>query len=512
MFLVCYVSAFSQGFKVRHAVINSSNNSTRAIYEVGNGSYIGTGYAIDTITGQSVGTLVLSKLDNQGQIVWQKKHKGGNVNYLNNIFVQHGYFQKDTNIYYTACAVDSIGAQIGVLMKFSSNGDVVWRKLFRDSASIDLIPQCIAIGCDGGILITGNYQNWNNSIQQGLLIKTDANGNELWRKKLNKSLPNVQDGKGIVQDSATKKIAIVGFQYFNSIDVHDNILVLDSLGNILYQGTHCISGIGGSGWSLIQTKDKKIVMSGVQYYSENLGTYNCGRSFAVKFDINSPNIPIWKIDGMDKLAIYNGFTSTTELPNGDILFGGFIDTTQGLWNGPNDQPALVLARFTLVDQTGNIKWNRYYSYKNNLTPEDYWQTLHCVNYCPKTGGWVAAIEEYNYGVANKLFYVKYDSTGCDTSSAYCQFISTLSVAKSSKVVSAIAVFPNPCHGEFKILNRENVFDEIWVFNSTGRIVTSEQCAYKTEIEVKGLEPGLYIISAKSNRKSIIYYTKVIVSN
>src|SRR5205085_579713 len=163
-------------------------------------------------------------------------------------------------------------------------------------------------------LITGFFQNWIVHTQQGLILKTDANGNELWRKKINKISPNVQDGKSIVQDSASKKIAIVGYQYINGTNNYDNLLILDSLG--------------------------------------------------------------------------------TKITNGDLLIGGFMDTIQGVWNRPNNQPGNVFTRLTIVDKNGQIKWNRYYDYKVNSITQANGQGIHSINIC-QDGSWLAAIEGYN---------------------------------------------------------------------------------------------------------------------
>ena len=82
----------------------------------------------------------------------------------------------------------------------------------------------------GLFLVTGFFQNWSaNPYSKCLLIKTDANGYELWRKKIAKAIPDAQDGKTILQDSASKKIIIAGYQYIgnsNNWDGYPNLLIL----------------------------------------------------------------------------------------------------------------------------------------------------------------------------------------------------------------------------------------------------------------------------------------------
>lgn len=498
----------SQGFKVRHYIPNSSDNSTKALFEVSSGNYIGAGFIKDTSSGQTRNSIAIMGLGNQGELQWTKKYQGNKIEYYTNGFIQRCFYKKNNFLYYAGCAVDTAGANFGVLIKFDMNGDTLWQKTYRDSTSIDLIPQMVTASVDGGFLITGFFQNWITNIQQGLILKTDANGNELWRKKLNKLAPNVQDGKAIIQDSASKKIAIVGSQYLAGNAMYDNILILDSLGIKKYQGTLCWGGVGGSAYDLIQTKDKNLVMVGWQYYSQSMGGYNCMRSFAVKFNINTPTIPIWKIDGFDKLGLHNGFTCVTQLQNEDLLLGGVIDTMQSLCDAPTGQPLNILTRLTIVDKNGLIKWNRYYDYKTNPTSSDNGQGIHSINIC-QDGNWLAAIEGYNYPGVNPFLFVKYDSTGCDSSAAHCSTLNLVGFENRPKTLPDIKLYPNPCK-DFLYIEVREISDEMElnIIDSHGVTILNSKLQSKGRIDIRDLDNGMYFITGSKNNK-VIYKTKFI---
>ena len=503
----------SQGFKVRHYIPNTSNNSTKALFEVSTGSYIGAGFVIDTSSGQPINCIAIMGLGSQGQLLWTKKYKGHKIEYLNNGFITRCFYKKGNYLYYAGCVVDTVGAQIGVFLKFNMNGDTLWQKFYRDSASIDLIPQMVTSSVDGGFLITGFFQNWITNTQQGLILKTDANGNELWRRKLNKIAPNVQDGKAIVQDSVTKKIAIVGYQYLTAADNHDNILILDSLGTKKYQGTLCWGGVGGSAFDLIQTQDKKLVMVGLQIYSQSMGGYNCKRSFAVKFDINAPTIPIWKIDGYDKLGLYNHFTCLTELKNGNILIGGAIDTMQSLCDAPTAQALNMLTRLTIVDKDGFIKWNRYYDYKANSSGSDNGQGLQSINLC-QDGGWLGSIEGYNSQGVNPFLFVKYDSTGCDSSAAHCATLNLVGLKDNSKATQGIKLYPNPAKDVLFIeIEPEDYAEklELNLIDSYGITRQKFSVQGSEKVNLQNLENGMYLLSITKDRM-LIYSTKIILQD
>lgn len=508
IFILSVLTLQSQGFKVRHSIPNASDNSTKALFEISSGNYIGAGFITDTSSGQPRNCIAIMGLGSQGQLLWTKKYQGNKIEYRNNGFIQRCFYKKDNFLYYAGCVVDTIGAQIGVFIKFNMNGDTLWQKIYRDSTSIDIIPQMVTASVDGGFLITGFFQNWITHTQQGLILKTDANGNELWRKKLNKLAPNVQDGKAIVQDSTSKKIVIVGAQYLSGNALYDNILILDSLGNKIAQ--KAFGTIGAWAVDLIQTSDKKLVMVGWQFYSETMGGNNCQRSFAVKFDINSPSQPIWKIDGYDKLALTNGFACATELKNGNILIGGYMDTLQGVWNGSNNQPGNILTRLTIVDKDGVVKWNRYYDYRTNSNSADNQQGIHSVNLC-QDGSWLAAIEGYNYPGVNPFLFVKYDSTGCDSSAAHCSTLNLVGLENRDKTSPEIRLYPNPAKDflyiEVSETNKQTEI-EFNIMDSQGATILNFNTESEGRIDIRSLENGMYFITGSRNKK-VIYKTKFI---
>lgn len=500
LFLIVLTSKLSpQGFVVRHKLPGASDNSTKALFEISPNNYMGVGFIVDSTNGQGRTNIMIVGLGSQGQLLWTKKYVGHKIEYINNGFIQRSFYKKGNYLYYAGCVKDTAGAQIGAFLKFDMNGDTLWQRIFRDSTSIDLIPQMVTSSVDGGFLITGFFQNWVTNTQQGLILKTDANGNELWRKKMNKLAPNVQDGKAILQDSVSKKIAIVGYQYIgnqSSWSPYDNLLILDSTGNKISQ-TH-FTYMGGIATDLIQTSDKKLVVIGWQFYSETIGSSNCNRSYAVKFDINNPNVPIWKVDGYDKLALRNGFTCAIELKNGDILIGGGMDTTQSVWGGPNVDPANILTRLTIVDKDGKIKWNRYYNYwipqKNNYN----YQGIRSINLC-SDGSWLAAIEGFNYPGVNPFLFVKYDSTGCDSSLAYCKSKYEVGVDKINDIQSEILVYPNPGKDYVNIeviTNNGENWQHLEILNCLGQKLYDKVNDFQTStvrIDVKDLPNGIYTI-------------------
>jgi hypothetical protein len=417
----------------------------------------------------------------------------------NHPFTFRMFCKKDNYLYYTGPLIVANEKSFSTLMKFDLNGSLIWQKIYKDTASsTDLITQKVSPSVDGGFLLTGFFQDWINNTRPCLLIKTDALGNELWRKKINKAAPNVSDGKAIIQDSASKKIVIVGYQYIgnaNSWDDYQHLLILDSLGNTISQTHYTPGGFG----DIIQTKDGKFVAVGVYRYSGFVSTTN---SYATKFDINNPTHPIWSITAYDPLVVDNAFSSISELPNGDLIIAGCLDTMVSITNRTN-----VLARIIKVNSAnGQVKWRRFYDYSKNDTSDNSQKSVS-VN-LTSDGGWVTAWSVGNYSTNNPLFYVKYDSTGCDTTAAYC--LNPVAIKQFNVQNLGLHIYPNPSSG---ILNIDiNTALEkplsISITDALGRMVKQVSLSASTKIDVSDVKEGIYFLQVLENG-SVIANEKII---
>ena len=499
MLLSLTLTLTSQGFRVRHYLPGASTHLSKAIFETTPGNYITGGITVEIVNNVSCNRLCLMGLNAQGQITWTKKYGNNKFEYLNNVFITRSYYKKDNHLLFAGCVRDSLNKQIGVLIKFNLNGDTLWQKTYRDTDPLeDVIPQMVTGSVDGGFLITGFFQNnSSNPYSKCMLIKTDANGNELWRKKIAKITPNTQDGKAIVQDTLSKKIAIVGYQYIgnaNSWGNYESVLILDSLGTKLSQ--HNYAGYGGVLVDLIQTRDKKLVAVGMAIYPQTIGGNNLTRSYVVKFDINAPANPIWMINNFDKLSLTNAFTCLVELKNKDVLVGGIFDTLE-----MNNIPTNCLTRLTKIDTLGNIKSNKYYSY--NTTPGDFNnQTLKALNLA-SDGAALAAIECQNFPSLNPFFFVKFDSTGCDSTLAYCQSQVVSGVYQTTLNDVRVEVFPNPVTDYLTVNIPVGIATEdTWSLNIrdlTGRELKTMRLIDETNIlDMNGLPGGIYLLVISKN--------------
>lgn len=496
----------AQGFKVRHYLPGTQNNTAKSIFEISPGNYITGGVIIDNVNGMYSNRLCLTGLDSLGQIQWVKKYGNYKFEYLDNNYISRSYYKKGNHIYYTGCVRDSNNKQIGILIKFDSSGDTLWQKVYRDTVE-DVIPQMVTASVDGGFLLTGFFQNWTANTRSCLLVKTDINGNELWRKKISKVLPNVNDGKSIVQDSTSKKIIVVGYQYSgnpNSVNITDNVLILDSLGVKIVQLSY-MSLNGNILFDLIQTKDKKFVAVGQKRQPEMIGAIETYKSVVLKFDINNPTPPIW-VKFYDIYSQDNQFTCINEYPNGDLLISGNLDTLLRY----NIQQKMRI-KFIRLDEDGNNIWTRYYDYANS---QPYNASINHTS-IGTDNCILASIGLSNIGT-NPFFFVKYDSLGCDTAAAYCQMIAA-GIGKNYTTDQGINLYPNPGNDLYYLTiptTAETCELKLVISDLLGKTIKEMPIGAqqeKQEICLRELNKGMYMINLLKDKKTI-YNTKLIKQN
>jgi len=183
-----------------------------------------------------------------------------------------------------------------------------------------------------------------------MLIKTDATVMNYGAEKLVNPILMFRTVKTLFK-TARQKNCDYWISVYWGTNIYDNVLILNRLGNqpsrFSYAGMRLIL-------DLILTRDKKIVTGGSKFLYSNASGESMMKSYIMKFDLNSPATPIWKIDNFDRISLYNSFACVTERDNGELVVGGFTDTMQAYNFSTN-----LLTRVTRIISLGNVLWNNY---------------------------------------------------------------------------------------------------------------------------------------------------------
>ena len=474
-FMVLWVATIKSqttGIQKRIYLPKSNNAYSRDVVETIPGNFVLIGQSFDTIGNQIENRLTLAGVDNNGNLTWRKSY-GGNKFVYTALIGSSRYILKHQGFLYAAMPVnDSTGKTPGVLIKFNFNGDTLWqKKYYQTNPSAQAFFTSVCPSVDNGFLVTGaiqtNTPGFNGHPTVGLyLLKTDLNGTKLWDKVLYKSnLDQTQGGFDVLQDSLSKKIIIVGNQE-NSSGGSANVMILDSIGNLLIQKGSGLDFFGNGLVNIIKLKDGNFLASGgVDYPFVNLDPTS--RSFLVKFD-TSANI-IFKME-YDTISYDNGMSRIAELPDGTIITGGYLEVVHKYFNGLNN-----LLRIMKLDKNGNLLWKKYF---DNYT--DGGNTDALLGMCLTSNSEIAFTSFCLCPEPAPITFMFYrtDTSYCDLNAVGCYSYTTTGLRNihSASTGNEFSLYPNPAT-EISILRTMENYSyknfDIEIRDILGRLIFSD---------------------------------------
>jgi len=262
----------------------TGNDYGWAIAVDGNGNVYVTGYQNSDSYG-SVDYGVI-KLDTNGNILWQKKIGGVSSDFGNAIAVDssgnvylNGYQESDD--------YGDGGTDYGVV-KLDTNGNLLWQKKIGGTGYDR--GYAIAVDGSGNVYVNGYQETDNYGNRDYGVIKLDTNGNILWQKKIGGTGNDY--GQDIAVDSSGN-VYVTGHQESDSYGLYDyGVIKLDSSGNILWQ-----KKIGGTDYDY--SRAIAVDLSGNVYVngsqkSDSFGSYDYG---VIKLDSSGDMLWQKKIGG-----------------------------------------------------------------------------------------------------------------------------------------------------------------------------------------------------------------------
>ena len=249
----------------------SEQDSGASVQQTTDGGYIiaGTTNAAPLIP--ETGNVWLIKTDSDGNDLWTYTFgNGSDWGASVRQTVDGGYIVAGATTSYGA------GGHDVLLIKTNSDGNEIWIRTFGGSETDDGFS--VQQTTDGGYVITGISNSYD--VNGVLLIKTDADGNDIWINTYNSF--GAIDGRS-VQQTTDGGYVITGYTFFEFGGYPDVFLLkTDADGNEVWTKT-----FGGTGWdaghSVQQTTDGGYIITG------NTGTYG-GSLWLIKTDTDGNEI------------------------------------------------------------------------------------------------------------------------------------------------------------------------------------------------------------------------------
>jgi hypothetical protein len=425
-----------------------------------------------------------------------------------------------------------IGAKDIVMIKTDSIGTVQWSVTYGNSANAgaeDISANAVEIPGDDGYYLTGQLWNQGNNTYEIYVLRTDADGTELWSK----TMYNGGYDKGMHVENAAGGGCIVTGWVGNSSKGY--LCRLNAIGNIQWQTS--IAYLSGA-WvlqSCRETATGDIIAAG---YDNEQGAYEM---WLVKTD--SSGAIIWQ-RSYAMAATYNfAYDVCATYDNGCLLAGG--------------SSGINLAK---IDMLGNIQWamtyigadpraysvqqcadsgyivlandlnNNQYLMKTDASGNVQWTKLYTTDYNINT---IEQTADGGYVFATGSDLIKTDSngyTGCgETSFTFTAdsltLIPRIPVAYTTSQVQNFAavdsstspvilptscfptsvntpnpgyssyIYPNPSHSTFTIYldNQSAIGSQLKIFDIAGRLVHQQIISSANQQINSDFSPGVYFV-------------------
>ncbi len=213
------------------------------------------------------------KLDESGNVIWQKTYGGTAGDYAE--FVQ----QTTDRGYIVTGSTRSFGTGNwdAWVLKLDENGNVIWQKTYGGTGDDD--PSAIQQTTDGGYILAGNTRSFGAGNGDAWVVKLEADGDVIWQKTYGGT---AWDGAIFAKETTGGGYIVVGgTESFGAGSQDAWVLKLDESGNVIWQKTY-----GGPaadiGFSVRPTTDGGYVVAGS---TSSFGT-GAGDAWVLKLDEN----------------------------------------------------------------------------------------------------------------------------------------------------------------------------------------------------------------------------------
>lgn len=439
------------------------------VIELENKRILSCGTSSHPFTNYKSGYLV--KTDCLGNLIWKKQYDIG-VGYSD--FFQDLVELPDSN--YLICGITgnpSLDLDEAFLAKIDTGGNIIWLKKYPYVNSNEQ-PRSMKLTPDGKVIMVGT--TFINGYNDVLLIKTDLDGNLIWRKSLGNAFDEVYESIDIIKNN-TEYVLGGRYGYYNTGNPYYDfsIIRVDTAGNLIWQQQYGTSA-DEAGSRAIYTLDSGYAIC---------GTYN-GRATLLKTDKQGT------VQWIKNYPFYNDsyVKDVRQLSDSSfVMIVTSIDT-------PNVNLTGVLFK---VDKYGSLLWQRMYRHpQTNPNTANLFYGFNSA----KDGGFIMTGEYGHIGQPyQNMWLVKTDSLGCDSMGG-CIYIPT-NIVSSSVVENSFEVYPNPSteiiNVRLEMLNDRKDL-KIKITDVLGREVlvcplpTDEDTEGGFSINISSLQNGIYFLN------------------
>jgi hypothetical protein len=268
------------------------------------------------------------------------------------------------------------------LIKTDANGNKVWDKTFGGSSEDGFAA--VLQTSDGGYILAGHTESFGAGGEDAWLIKTDANGNEVWDKTFGGSN---DDGVGAVLQTSDGGYILAGItKSFGAGNGDFWLIKTDANGNEVWDKTFGGSDVDDAS-TVQQTSDGGYILAGMNR-SFGAGVYD---AWLIKTDENGNEVWDKTFGGSSEDFVY----AVMQTSDGGYTLAGY---THSFGAGDND------AWLIKTDENGNELWDKTFGGSSGDVCYAFQQT--------SDGGYILAGDTFSFGAGSRdAWLIKTDANG-----------------------------------------------------------------------------------------------------
>jgi len=302
---------------------------------------------------------LLLRLDAAGTTIWEKTYGGDRSASLYSLLeLEEGGFVV-SGMVQSADGDDSDA----FLLRVDADGNELWSRSY--GTQLNEGARTVVRNSDGGFFLIGNSIDPNDIVANPgaagyagaagrgnvFVVRTDANGNEIWSRRYESELNTLASGGRTTDDGGA---IILAYILYYPVEDNDTVLFkIDSEGNEVW--TRTWEEGKSSGYSLAPTSDGGCAISGILSYPED-PAYEKSQAMLIRVDAEGNEL--WSATYGDSDRVETAH-SVLEMSDGRILCIGWQE--QDLYSWTDD---ILLAAF---NREGEMLWQEVIdSYYHNL--------------------------------------------------------------------------------------------------------------------------------------------------
>ena len=234
-----------------------------SVIELKGGNFLIAGYSNSPKFSSGNTDVFIVRIDSYGEIIWQKS-------FGSKAFPYHEWaydiIQIPDNGFIVVGARDrySSGSKNGLIIRFDSDGNLVWEKELLGEGQSSEIFYSIAHSIEGYYYLCSSVNSIEfPEIYKPRITKIDGSGNIEWQRTINSN--SRQNHQFRATTTSIGDVVLVGtsMNEYSSVIIEDAFMTkIDSKGNIIWSYPYGSMDKDDWGWQLFETPEKNLVFVG----------------------------------------------------------------------------------------------------------------------------------------------------------------------------------------------------------------------------------------------------------